>query len=93
MPRDYKTRHFKHENNPALKEMRDEWNKKYWCVMDSPPKTFSRKWTEALFKEQKTLWSHRELMCLDDPDPTYHYERTDDNYFELYGATYLATDK
>ena len=85
--RQYKTHMFKHEDNPKLKEMRAEWKKKFWMLMDTPNKVIPKAWKEELWKEQRTLWSHRELMCYE--EQTQKYIKPDLNYYELYYHEYF----
>jgi len=73
--RDYSTSHFKHENNPRLKEMREDWTRQFEekftlvkHLMDTGSKeelNELKKGMDAFFKEQKTLWSSRELRGLE----------------------------
>jgi len=63
--RDYKTRHFLHENNPNLEEMRADWKRRFYEMAGNPELLYDKAYGKALFKEQDTLWSRRELMHFD----------------------------
>jgi hypothetical protein len=63
--RDYKTHHFLHENNPNLEEMRADWRRRFYEMAANPALYKDKAYHEAFFKEQRTLWSRRQLMCFD----------------------------
>jgi hypothetical protein len=62
---DPKTRHFLHENNPNLEEMRADWKRRFYEMAATPELLNDKAYHKALFKEENTLWSRRQLLGFD----------------------------